>query len=169
MIASKLDGQPFLRHLYDRLRRPQTKVLLNTVGKPPLSAAVVMLIASQQIAGATLAEVSTVLYYKVLQESGYSRNTKVAALERKLKKDGRHEEFKELFKSETSEEWEDYQNDELVVDSLLPSLAHKMVLVCSKTNKLAFSGETIYLMTTCVKEMIEVVREETGKRISSSL
>ena len=80
----QVDGQPFLRHLHDRLRRPQTKALLNAVDNR-LSAAVVMLdLASQQIAGAMLAEVSTVLYYKVLQELGYSRNTKVAALERKL-------------------------------------------------------------------------------------
>ena len=67
----KVDGQPFVRHLNDRLRRPQTKALLDAVNKR-LSATVIMLdLASQQIAGATLAEVSTVLYYKVLQQLGY--------------------------------------------------------------------------------------------------
>ena len=35
-------------------------------------------------------EVATVLYYKVLQWAGYSRNLKVAAFERRLKKDGRY-------------------------------------------------------------------------------
>ena len=94
----QVDGQPFSRHLNDRLTRPQTKALLDAVNKR-LSAAVIMLdLASQQIAGATLAEVSTVLFYKVLQELGYSRNMKVAALERKLKKDKRYEEFRALFK-----------------------------------------------------------------------
>ena len=161
----KVDGQPFVRHLNDRLRRPQTKALLDAVNKR-LSAAVIMLdLASQQIAGATLAEVSTVLYYKVLQELGYSRNIKVAALERKLKKDHRYEEFTALFQSETGEPWEDYQNDELVVDSLLPSLACKMYPALFK-NDHAFSAatsETIYLMDDRVREMIEVVRYETGK------
>ena len=77
----QVDGQPFSRHLNDRLTRPQTKALLDAVNKR-LSAAVIMLdLASQQIAGATLAEVSTVLFYKVLQELGYSRNMKVAALD----------------------------------------------------------------------------------------
>ncbi len=38
-------------------------------------------------------DVSTVLYYKVLQWAGYSRNLKVAALERRLEKDGRYDEF----------------------------------------------------------------------------
>ena len=161
----QVDGQPFLRHLRDRLRRPQTKALLNVVANR-LSAAVVMLdLASQQIAGATLAEVSTVLYYKILQEFGYSRSTKVAALERKLKKDGRYEEFKDLFKRVTGEEWENYQNDELVVDSLLPSLAHEIYpgLFQNEQAFSASSSETIYLMDDRVKEMIEVVREETGK------
>jgi hypothetical protein len=161
----KVDGQPFVRHLSDRLRRPQTKALLDAVNRR-LSAAVIMLdLASQQIAGATLAEVSTVLYYKVLQDLGYSRNMKVAALERKLKKDGRYEEFIALFKAETGESWKDYQNDELVVDSLLPSLAHKMYPAFFKNDQ-AFSASTsemIYLMDDRVKEMIEVVRSETGK------
>jgi len=161
----KVEGQPFLRHLHDRLRRPQTKALLNAVASR-LSAAVVMLdLASEQIAGKTLAEVSTVLYYKVLRELGFSRNTKVAALERMLKKDGRYGEFKDLFKNETGQNWADYQNDELVVDSLLPSLAHKMYPELFP-NEQAFSvsnSETVYLMDARVEEMIEVVREETGK------
>src|SRR6266481_5069498 len=44
-------------------------------------------LASEEVAGATMEEVSTVLYYKVLQWAGYSRNLKVAAFERRLKKD----------------------------------------------------------------------------------
>lgn len=160
-----VDGQPFVRHLSDRLRRPQTRALLDVVSRR-LSAAVFLLdLASQQIAGATLAEVSTVLYYKILQNLGYSRNMKVAALERKLRKDGRYDEFRSLFQSETGEDWEDYQNDELVVDSLLPSLAHKLYPAFFKSDQ-AFSAatsETIYLMDDRVREMIDVVREETGK------
>jgi len=160
-----VDGQPFRQHLQDRLRRPQTKALLNTVASR-LSAAVIMLdLASQQIAGATLADVSTVLYYKVLQELGYSRNRKVAALERKLKKDNRYEEFKKLFNDETGEQWVDFQDDELVVDSLLPNLAHKMYPALFQ-NEHAFSAsntETIYFADDQVSEMIDIIREETGK------
>lgn len=161
----KVDGQPFVRHLSDRVRRPQTKALLDAVNKR-LSAAVFLLdLASQQIAGATLAEVSTVLYYKVLQDLGYSRNKKVAALERKLKKDSRYNEFVVLFKEETGEAWESYQNDPLVVDSLLPSLAHRMYPAFFKSDQ-AFSAatsESIYMMNDHVKEMIDIIRDETGK------
>ena len=61
----QVDGQPFLRHLQDRLHRPQTKALLSTVAARFPAAVVMLDLASEQIAGATLAEVSTVLYHKV--------------------------------------------------------------------------------------------------------
>ncbi len=121
-----IDGQPFLKHLQDRLHKPQTKALLSTVSKRFPAAVLLLDLASEQVAGATLEVVSTVLYYKVLQWAGYSRNLKVAAFERKLKKDVRYEEFETLFQETTGEPWADYQNDELVVDSLLPDLAHRL-------------------------------------------
>ena len=43
-------------------------------------------LASEMLAGATMEDVSTVLYFKVLQWAGYSRNLKVAALERMSKR-----------------------------------------------------------------------------------
>jgi hypothetical protein len=88
-----------------RLHKPTTKTLLSTVAARFPAAVVMLDLASEQIAGATLAEVSTVLYYKVLQYAGYSRNLKVAALERKLKKEGRFAEFEALFHQETGETW----------------------------------------------------------------
>src|SRR5215471_10439223 len=122
----QVDGQPFLKHLQDRLRRPQTKALLSAVAARFPAAVVMLDLASEQIAGATLAEVSTVLYYKVLQYAGYSRNLKVAALERKLKKEGRFAEFDCLFSEKMGAPWSDYQNDPLVVDCVLPPIAHKL-------------------------------------------
>jgi hypothetical protein len=101
----QVDGYPFLRHLQDRLHQPTTKALLSTVAARFPAAVVMLDLASEQIAGATLAEMSTVLYYKVLQYAGYSRNLKVAALERKLKKEGRFAEFEALFHQETGETW----------------------------------------------------------------
>src|SRR3981081_2582305 len=85
-----IDGQPFLKHLQNRVHRAKTKALLNTLASRFPAAVVMLDLASEQIAGATLAEVSTVMYYKVLQYAGYSRNLKVAALERRLRKEGRY-------------------------------------------------------------------------------
>ena len=89
----QVDGVRFLKHLQDRLNKPQTRALLSTVASRFPAAVVMLDLASEMLAGATMEEVSTVLYYKVLQWAGYSRNLKVAALERRLRKDGRYEEF----------------------------------------------------------------------------
>ena len=93
-----IDGAPFIQHLQDRLKRQQTKSLLSNVAKRFPAAVLMLDLASEQVAGATMEEVSTVLFYKVLQWAGYSRNLKVAALERRLKKEGRYNEFLDAFK-----------------------------------------------------------------------
>ena len=129
-------------------------------------AAVVLLdLASEQVAGATLTEVSTVLYYKVLQWAGYSRNLKVAAFERKLKTDGRFKEFENLFTEKTGEEWADYQNDPLVVDDRLPEIAHEMYpsLFTTSQSFTTSSSDFIYLLKDRIEEMLDIVREESRK------
>ena len=160
-----IDGKPFLRHLQDRLHRPQTRALLSKLAARFPAAVVMLDLASEQIAGATMAEVSTVLYYKVLQYAGYSRNLKVAALERRLRKEGRYGEFEAAFHAETGQIWKDFQNDDLVVDSLIPQIAHKLYPILFRTDQ-AFttvSSDVIYLMNDRVQEMIDVVRDVSGK------
>lgn len=160
-----IDGQPFLKHLQNRVHRSTTKALLNTVASRYPAAVVMLDLASEQIAGATLAEVSTVLYYKVLQYAGYSRNLKVAALERKLKKDGRYAEFEALFQDEVGVPWKDLQNDELVADAVLPRLAHQMYPAFFHNDHVfsTASSDVIYLANDRVREMIDLIREVSGK------
>lgn len=162
----KIDGTPFIQHLQDRLKKSTTKALLTSVAKRFPAAVLMLDLASEQVAGATMEEVSTVLYYKVLQWAGYSRNLKVAAFERKLKKDQRHVEFLKLFNEHTEGlDWDDYRNDELVVDSVIPELAHQMYPALFKTST-SFSteaSEVIRFENDRVQEMIEIAREASGK------
>lgn len=88
-----IDNVPFLKHLEERLHTKQAKALLSAVTNKFPAAIVMLDLAGETLAGATLAEVSSVLYFKVLQWAGYSRNLKVAAFERRLEKDGRFDEF----------------------------------------------------------------------------
>ena len=77
-----VDGTPFIRCLQDRLHQPQTKALLSAVTQRFPAAVVMLDLASEMLAGATMEDVSTVLYFRALQWAGYSRNIKVAAFER---------------------------------------------------------------------------------------
>jgi len=161
-----IDGTPFINYLQDRLHKPQTKALLSTVAKRFPAAVVMLDLASEMLAGATMEDVSTVLYFKVLQWAGYSRNLKVAALERKLKRDGRYDEFLALFKQTTEgEAWQNYRNDELVVDSLIPEIAHQLYPTLFKTGT-SFTTETseiVVFTNDRVREMLEIAREASGK------
>ena len=164
----QIDGIPFIKHLQDRFHKPQTKALLSTVAKRFPAAVILLDLASEMLAGATMVDISTVLFYKVLQFAGYSRNLKVAAFERKLQKDGRYDEFKQKIQDDfdLGTQWSAIQNDPLVVDSMIPEIAHQMYPDIFKTAT-AFNTETsdfIQFENERVKEMLEIVRDATGKQ-----
>ena len=161
-----ISGVPFRQHLQDRLKNTTTRQLLNNVAKRFPAAVLMLDLATEQVSGATMAEVSSVLYYKVLQWAGYSRNLKVAYLERRLKQEGRYEEFLDKFQEKTGgEDWSDYRNDELVIDSLIPQIAHELYPRLFVTPE-AFNteaGDVIRFENDRVQEMLEIVRDASGK------
>lgn len=161
----QIEGIPFKKHLQDRFHKAQTKALLSTITKRYPAAVVLLDLASEMLAGATMEDVSTVLFYKVLQFAGYSRNLKVAALERKLQKENRYDEFKEKIQEDLGTEWSEIQNDPLVVDSIIPEVAHQLYPDIFKTPS-SFSTSTsdfIPFENERAKEMLQIVRDATGK------
>jgi hypothetical protein len=161
-----VDGTRFLKYLQDRMNKAQTRALLSTLAGRFPAAVVLLDLASEMLAGATMEEVSTVLYYKVLQWAGYSRNLKVAALERRLKKDGRYADFTARIQADLGVDWCEVQNDPLVIDSLLPEIAHDLYPALFKTAS-AFHTEAadfVRFENERVKEMIDIVREATGRQ-----
>lgn len=161
-----VDGRPFLEHFRDRLHRPQTKALLSAVAAKFPAAVVMLDLASEQLAGASLSEVSTVLYYKVLRYAGYSKNLKIAALERRLRKDGRKGQLEAVVSEMTGLDWSIIKDDPLAAESIMPTVAHKLYPELFRTDQ-AFStatSDTIHLMDDRVQEMIDVVQEATGKQ-----
>ena len=164
--AVQVDGVRFLRHLQDRLNTPQTRALLSATATRYPAAVVFLDLASEMLAGATMEDVATVLYYKVLQWAGYSRNLKVAALERRLQGDGRYDEFTARIQSELGVPWPSIQNDPLVIDSVLPDIAHDLYPELFRTTA-AFSTETAEYVRTQrdqVEEMLAIVRRRSGKQ-----
>jgi hypothetical protein len=162
----KVGDVPFIQHLQNRLKKPQTKAILSTVAKRFPAAVIFLDLASEMLAGATMEDVSTVLYYKVLQFAGYSRNLKVASFERKIQKDGRYDEFKEKILNDIGVEWSEVQNDPLVVDSMIPEIAHQMYPELFKTPG-SFTTETtdfIEFENERVEEMLNIIRDATGKK-----
>lgn len=161
-----IEGVPFYKHLQNRLRSAQAKAQLSTVVQRFPAAVVMLDLASDMLAGNTLEDVSTVLYFKVLQWAGYSRNLKVAALERRIEKDGRQAEFiSRVDGLGLGLAWSELQNDPLVVDALVPQLAHEMYPQLFPTAS-AFSSTTadfVQFESGRVEEMLDIVRTRSGK------
>jgi hypothetical protein len=161
-----VDGITFREHLQNRLLKATTRSLLSKVAKGFPGAVILLDLASEMLAGATMEDVSTVLYYKVLQWAGYSRNLKVAAFERKLQKDDRYDEFTARIQTEVVTTWKQVQNDPLVIDSLIPDIAHQMYpeLFKSPASFSTETGDFIRFENERVQEMIDIVRQVSGRQ-----
>ena len=161
-----IDGSPFIMHLKDRLHKPQTKALLSTVAQRFPAAVVLLDLASEMLAGATMEDVSTVLYFKVLQWAGYSRNLKVAAFERMVEKNDRtHELHQRIGKALPGTTWDRIQNNPLAIDGLVPKIAHEMYPDLFPEAK-SFSSNTegfFQFEDQRVEEMLDIVRTRSGK------
>lgn len=162
-----IEGTPFIKYLQDRLEKPQTKALLGAVAQRFPAAVVMLDLASEMLAGATMEDVSTVLYFKVLQWAGYSRNLKVAAFERMVEKDGRTAELNERSAAALpGATWARVQNNPLAIDALIPKIAHEMYPALFPDAK-SFSSSTegfFQFEDQRVQEMIDIVHEKSGKQ-----
>ncbi|MDB4545357.1 DUF6079 family protein, partial [bacterium] len=161
----QIEGEPFLKHLQNRFNKQTTKSLLSKIANAYPATVVFLDLASDQLAGGTMEEISTVLFYKVLEHAGFSRNLKVAALERRIQKDGRMDEFRQLVVDELGVEWEMIQNDLLAVDSMIPAIAHKIYpnLFSTPTSFSTEDTEVVQFETDRVAEMLEIIREFSAK------
>ena len=161
-----VDGVPFLELFAARLNRAQTIALLRAVARQFPATVILVDLASDMLAGAQMEDVSTVLYYKVLQWAGFSRNLKVAALERRLQLDGCYVELEHRIEQELGTSWREVQNDPLVIDSLLPEIVHALYPTLFRTPT-AFSTETVEFVRSLndqVVEMLDIVQRRSGRR-----
>ena len=161
-----IEGVPFLQHFSDRITDKRTKALLNVVAKKFPASVVMVDLASEQSAGASMEDVATVLYYKTLRWAGYSRNLKVASFERRVRKSNRFEEFEQkVSEMLEGESWKNYQDDPAVVDYVIPAIANQMYPILwpdidsFRTNHEDF----VFTAEQQAQEIIDIVREASGK------
>lgn len=161
-----IDGRPFLEWLQAQLKSAALKAQLGALAKRYPATVIMVDLASAQIAGATMVEISTVLYWTVMQWAGYSKDKKVAYLQFMLEKDGKMEAFEtriqELSKGKT---WKQIQNQPLVVNQFASRLAHEFYpeVFPDATAFQKLRVDEAEKENERVAEMLELVRRRSGK------
>lgn len=163
----ELGGDTFLRLLQNQMKTAAVKALFNQVSTTYDATVIFLDLASEMLAGASMEDISTVLYLKVLQWAGYSEDLKVAELERMLEKDGRLDAFRNRAKEEMEgTEWAEVHNQPLVANQIATRLATEFYpKLFSKPED--FQNITLHVSKSELKrgeEMIELVRRKSGKK-----
>lgn len=164
--SCQIDGKPFLKYLQDRITEAPLRQQFATVANQHRPAVVMLDLASEQLAGASMAEVSTVLYAKVMQWAGYSRDRKVAYLEFMLERDGKLARFKErIAEIAGGMSWDEIRNQPLVSNQLASQLAAEFYPKIY-TNSKSFHDQKLDEAVKTddqARDMIELVRRRSGR------
>jgi hypothetical protein len=161
-----IDGRPFLEWLQAQLKSAALKAQLGALAKRYPATVIMVDLASAQIAGATMVEISTVLYWTVMQWAGYSKDKKVAYLQFMLEKDGKMEAFEKRIQELSKEKtWKQIQNQPLVVNQFASRLAHEFYpeVFPDATAFQKLRVDEAEKENERVGEMLELVRRRSGK------
>ena len=162
----KIGGTPFLGLLRDRLHSDTTRAMFASVANVYDAVVIFLDLASEMLAGASMEDVSTVLYLKVLKWAGYSEDLKVAELERMLEKDGKLAAFEKRAKEELGTDWSEAHNQPLVANAIAGPLAHEFYPSLFKTPS-AFNELNLSVNkqeNDRVQEMLDLIRRKSGKK-----
>lgn len=156
-------GRLFIDLLCDRFRTMTVPALLRTVAKKHPTAIVLLDLGAEQLAESTAVPVSTVLYWKVLQWAGFSKEKKLAQLEFTLERRNDLEEFREAYRSRYKEDWERIHNDPLLGVARAAEIVPKILPDEFPTPE-SFSGlrfEEARDVRDLAREMIDLARRRT--------
>jgi hypothetical protein len=163
----KVGGDPFVKLLQNQLGSAGTRAMFNQVSTVYDAAVLFLDLASEMLAGASMEDISTVLYLKVLQWAGYSEDLKVAELERMLEAEGKLEAFKARAKEELNGiDWIEVHNQPLVANQIAAHLATEFYPNLFKSVS-DFGDLTLHVSKAENKraeEMIDLIRRKSGKK-----
>lgn len=160
----KVGGRSFLDLLCDRLNSMDVKALLKAIASRYPTAVVMLDLGSEQLAETAAAPVSTVLYWKVLQWAGFSKEKKLAQLELTLERQGKLDEFKAAYRKKFNEDWDKIHNDPLIgvarAAQVVPAFLPKEFATPEAFRQLRFE-EGISIRDRA-ETMLQIARRRTG-------
>lgn len=160
----KVGNTPFLELLCDRFTNKEVPALLRSVSKKHPAAVVMLDLGAEQLIESTAAPVTEVLYWKVLQWAGFSKEKKNAQLEFTLERRGLLEQFEEKYRERYGADWLDIHNDPLIgvnrAAEIVPDVLPDEFPTPGSFRSLKFSEARD--VRDLAAEIIELVRKKTG-------
>lgn len=158
-------GKPFLDLLCDRFQRAEVPAALRTVSKRSPSAVIALDLGAEQLAESVTAPVATVLYWKVLQWAGFSKEKELARLELTLERLGKLDEFRRAYREQFGDEWEAIHNDPVLGVARATSLIPRFLPSEFPTPESfrTFRFQEAQDVRDLVREIIDLCRRRTGR------
>jgi hypothetical protein len=163
----KVGSDSFLQLLKNRITNAQVPALFNQVSNTYDPVVIFLDLASEMLAGASMEDISTVLYLKVLQWAGYSEDLKVAELERMLEKDGKLADFERRAAAELDgTPWKEIHNQPLVANPIAARLASEFYPKLFEKPE-DFQSVTLHVSKSEIAraiEMLELIRRKSRRK-----
>ena len=163
----KLGDDTFLHLLQNQLKTAGARSLFNQVSTTYDPVVLFLDLASEMLADASMADISTVLYLKVLQWAGYSEDLKVSELERMLEMDGKLEAFQKRAADELDGiPWPEVHNQPLAANLIASRLASEFYPKLFPGAE-DFKNIALHVSKSEIKrteEMIELIRRKSLKK-----
>jgi len=160
------DGRHFGELLGERLQSQQSQALLKSLVNQQPTAVVMLDLATEQMTTDAAAPVASVLYFKVLQKFGYSREKKLCWLELELDQRGLRERFEELYEEKFGSPWVDIHNDEMIgvanAAQIVPEVMPKEFPTPESFSELV--SEKVETVQELGLRIIDVVRKKSSKQ-----
>lgn len=163
--ARTVDGKPFRERLCERFQRYEIQAELRSISKKQPTAVVLLDLATEQLSESAAASVSTVLYWKTLQWAEISKIRQIAALELKLIKLNKYDEFKEKHEKFFNNSWLKIHNDTLIAPNNAAKVASVVIPdLFPSTDSFRDWLKIDEIKTTrdLAQEIIDVCRWKTG-------
>ncbi len=164
--ARVVDGRPFLDLLAERISAPDVRQELKTLAAKYPVAVIMLDLGAEQLASSSIATVSTVLYWKILQWAGYSKEEKLAQLELQLDREGRLDAFRQAYKTQFDTDWETDHNDPLLgiakADQIVPQFFPQEFSTPGAFRSLRFSLAVD--VRDRAHEILDLIRRKTGRQ-----
>lgn len=161
----KVGNEPFLKCFQDQIPGAPLRAQLGTLAKNFPATVIMIDLASVASANAADDGISRIVYHKVLEWAGYSKDEKISLLELMCERDKRTAEFLTAI-TETGYTWDELQNDLLAANAIVSQVACKLYpkLWLDSASFSRTKVDSIYGEDERLKQMLDLIERRTGSR-----